>query len=262
VVELVGLCYEGVDHLVRGASVAPSALRVGLQTAEDESVLLGTSIPEVKDHGDLPLQHLFPDEALRIARDFLKEKLNPTLPFLILGGDHTVTYFALDYLLEIGYSPHVLHLDAHLDRRIEYKGVKLGHATVMHHCAQLLGPGKILSFGIRTRAHDEVVEENSTFFYSVMDPLERALSNHPGERFYLTLDLDVLDPSAFPAVGYPEPAGISFQELFSCIKLLKGRLLGADIVEYIPFRDPGGIYAQVAGIILRELLIVLESSRE
>jgi agmatinase len=256
-VELVGLCYEGGDHLVAGASMAPQALRWGLETAEDYSVLFQTAIPKIKDHGDILLRHSSPEKAVKYVKNLLEEKLDPSHPFLILGGDHTVSYFVLEYLFQRGVSPMVLHLDAHLDRRDEYRGFRLGHATVMHRARELLGPGRIFSFGVRSRAEEEIVEENFFFPYEVRDPIEKILREHPKERFYLSLDLDVLDPSAFPAVGYPEPAGISLKELFLTFQLLRGRIIAADLVEYIPVRDPGGIFAQVGGVILKELLTVL-----
>lgn len=258
-IQLIGFCYEGEDHLIRGASQAPTLLRWGWQTGEDYSLLFNTISPPVNDYGDFYFHNLSPEEASHRAQEILKQKLAPHRPFLVLGGDHTVSFFALNHLLSHGVKPRVIHLDAHLDRRIEYKGIRLGHATVMHRLSELMGADRILSLGVRSRAQEEVVDERCYYPYEVVEPLKKILADSSGDIYYLSLDLDVLDPGFFSAVGYPEPGGISPRELYTVLQLLRGRVIAADMVEYIPLRDPGGVFAQVAGTFLREILVVLGS---
>ena len=78
-----------------------------------------------------------------------------------------------------------------------------------------------------------------------------------GEKpVYVTIDLDVLDPSIFPGTGTPEPGGISFKELIEAIKIMSGlNIVGADVVELAPDYDPTGVSTAVACKVIRELLL-------
>jgi arginase family enzyme len=83
------------------------------------------------------------------------------------------------------------------------------------------------------------------------------LERNPGP-FYLSLDLDVLDPSVFPAVTNPEPMGIQVGELVDAINLLSGKLIAADIVEYNPQSCTDLHPAVTAAFLMRELSLCFE----
>jgi arginase family enzyme len=106
------------------------------------------------------------------------------------------------------------------------------------------------TFGYRAKAPEE--PEIGTSF-EVFEPLNRFLEAYQEDPLYLTLDLDVLDPSVFPAVTNPEPLGITLWELFDTLHLLDGRLLAADIVEYNPGSCADLHPAVTAAFLLREL---------
>ena len=76
---------------------------------------------------------------------------------------------------------------------------------------------------------------------------------------YLTIDMDVMDPSIFPGTGTPEAGGVQFMELLGAVLKLKGlNIVGADINELSPQYDPSGVSTAVACKLLRELLLMLE----
>jgi agmatinase len=84
-----------------------------------------------------------------------------------------------------------------------------------------------------------------------------SLGNRP---IYLTLDLDILDPSLYPGTGTPEPGGISWNLLAEGLKLLRGKnLAGMDCLELAPHYDPTGVSAMTMAKTLRELIIIADS---
>ena len=260
-VQVIGLCHEGPDNALPGAATAPALLRWGAESAEARSLFQQRAAPAVDDHGDKPFLGLAPDDALDAMESALGA-LDPARPFLVLGGDHAVTLPILRWHLRTGApAPRVIHLDAHLDRRSVHEGVRASHATVIKRVEELLGPQRVASFGVRSRAPEEPWDEARCFAYDVAAPLERWLAGiDPATPLYLTLDLDVLDPGAMPAVSNPEPGGIDARALFEALALLRGRLAGADLVELVPTAAPPAAAAQQAGIVYRELLVALAGS--
>jgi arginase family enzyme len=73
------------------------------------------------------------------------------------------------------------------------------------------------------------------------------------EPIYVSFDIDALDPSYAPGVSHYEPGGLSVREAITIVQNVRGRLVGADIVEYNPERDPSGVTAYVAAKIVKEI---------
>ena len=92
-----------------------------------------------------------------------------------------------------------------------------------------------------------------------LNGLEKALEEMKGHPVYVTVDLDVLDPSIFPGTGTPEAGGVSFLELLNSILMVcrKADIVGCDVNELCPPYDPTGVSTAVAGKIIREFLIGL-----
>ena len=79
-----------------------------------------------------------------------------------------------------------------------------------------------------------------------------------GRPVYLSIDLDVLDPSVFPGTGTPEPGGITFKELLSGIISLEGlNIVGADVVELSPEHDMSGVSTMCAAKVIREVALLM-----
>ncbi len=255
----MGLAYEGPEDFLKGTAMAPSRLRWAMESIEDYSVYQRRLVPRYQDHGDVYPEGATPEARLQSLTQQVASRLRPGERWLFLGGDHAVTYATVAALLPLYPQLTVVHLDAHLDRRETFEGNRWSHATVMKRLQDLLGdPHRIHTLGYRSRAPEEP-EEGVPF--QVLEPLRQLL---PQLRFpvYLTLDLDVLDPSEFPAVGNPEPGGITFQELLEAIQLLKGLLVAADVVEYNPLAS-GALFPAVTGaLLIRELLILLDAHGE
>ena len=170
---------------------------------------------------------------------------------------------ARDILLEKYPELHIVHFDAHADLRDDYLGAQLSHACVLRRCHDLLGDGRIHQFCIRSgdreefqfaARHTDIHKFDFTGLQELTDWLCQA--NVP---VYLTIDLDCLDPSAFPGTGTPEAGGVSFLQLLGAIRTVtKANIIGADVNELAPMLDQSGVSTATACKVLRELLLALD----
>jgi len=181
-------------------------------------------------------------------------------PFM-LGGEHSVTLGAVTAVYNKYKDLYIIQFDAHADLRDDYLGVKKSHACVMRRCWEMVGDGHIYQFGIRSGEREEFrfAAEHTKMNKFNLDGIENAVTELQGKNVYLTIDMDVMDPSIFPGTGTPEAGGVQFAELLEAVLKLKGlNIVGADINELSPQYDPSGVSTAVACKLLRELLLMLE----
>ena len=218
----------------------------------------------VFDGGDLELCFGDPVRALGQIEDFARNLLaDGKKPFMI-GGEHLVTLPVVRALAERYEDLHIVHFDAHTDLRDDYLGAKLSHATVMRRAWDILGDGRIYQFGIRSGERAEFLwaKEHTHLQRFDFTGLEWSLADLMGKPVYLTLDLDVLDPSVFPGTGTPEPGGVSFLDLLRALRktLRLDRIVGCDMVELSPHYDASGASTAVAAKLLREMLLAWDEA--
>lgn len=198
------------------------------------------------------------DEISRVTADILSDGKKT----MMIGGEHLVTLGTIREYVKKYPDLHIIHFDAHTDLREEFLGRELSHATVLRKCYDLLGDGRIYQFGIRSgdRSEFKWAAEGHThlrkFDLVGLDECIKALKDKP---VYITIDLDVLDPSIFPGTGTPEAGGITYKELQQAILDMRGlnNIVGADIVELSPHYDPSMVSSQVACKVLREMVLLL-----
>jgi agmatinase len=157
---------------------------------------------------------------------------------------------------------HIIHFDAHADLREDYLGAKLSHACVLRRCHDLLGDGRIHQFCIRSGTREEFrfAKEHTDFHPFGFDGLKETVRRLREENapVYLTIDLDCLDPSAFPGTGTPEAGGVSFLQLLSAISTVcTAQIVAADVNELDPMLDTTGVSTATACKVLRELILAL-----
>ncbi|MEO0144082.1 MAG: arginase family protein [candidate division WOR-3 bacterium] len=257
-INVVGICYEGKENFLKGTRIAPSYIRWAIESIEDFSIYQNETYKPYNDLGDIHIPWEFNTfEVIEFIQskveNFIREY---KLPFVFIGGDHFITYPIVKSLSKF-YNFTIIHIDAHLDRRDIFENSKYNHATFIR---RLEEEGFVVfSLGYRSYAKNlEYINENC-FAFEVLKPLKEIINKH--NSFYLTFDFDVLDPSIFPSVSNPEPNGISVMEAIEVIKLLKGKLIGADIVEFSPIIGDHYKSGVIASLILRELLIALKCSK-
>ncbi|NLB78799.1 MAG: agmatinase, partial [Clostridiaceae bacterium] len=229
---------------------------------ETYSPYQNTDLLDIKgcDAGDLPLPFGDPKAALDMINSFTRDIIQDDKIPIMLGGEHLVTLPAVEAILDKYPELCILHLDAHADVRDTYMGVSLSHATVMRRIWDKIGDKRIWQFGVRSgeKYEFEWANEHNTLNIFDLYGIENALDIIAERPIYLTIDLDVLDPSVFPGTGTPEHGGISFMDLISFIlKLRKNFIVGADLVELAPQYDISGISTAAACKILRELALIL-----
>lgn len=261
---IFGAPYDSTTSFRPGTRFGPAGVRsesFGIETYSPyQDRDLETDVA-VHDAGDLELPFGAPDRALAMIEAKADEILSAgKIPFL-LGGEHLVSLGAVRAAAKKYPDLHIIHFDAHADLREDYLGVRLSHACVMRRCHDLLGDGRIWQFGIRSGTRDEFAfmrEGHVTTEPFSVNTLA-SLSFPEGTPVYLTVDLDVLDPSEFPGTGTQEAGGLRFTELLSALTeiLRRFNVVALDNVELSPGLDASGRSTALACKILREQLLSL-----
>ena len=223
---------------------------------------------DLKDYGtcdigdlDLPMGDVEKDlkEISRVTSLILKDG-NKTM---MIGGEHLVTLGTIREYVKKYKDLNIIHFDAHTDLREEFLGRELSHATVLRKCYDLLDGGTIYQFGIRSGDRSEFEWAKTHIHQHLFDTegLDEAIEALKDKPVYITIDLDVLDPSVFPGTGTPEAGGITFKELEAAILKMRklNNIVGADMVELSPDYDTSHVSTQVACKVLRELVLLLHS---
>lgn len=251
-----------------GTRFAGNAIRVDSIGVEWYSPYRDRDLKDYKtsDVGDLDLPIGAVEDALKLICEATQTILNDGKVPMMVGGEHLVTYPVLQAVHQKYPDLHVIHLDAHTDLREAFFGRALSHATFMRHAHKFLGDGKIYQFGIRSGDKEEFQWakkhiHQQKFDFAGLDDVVEILKDKP---VYITIDLDVLDPSVFPGTGTPEAGGMQYKELLWAIDQFEklNHIVGADIVELSPYLDPSGASNAVAAKTLREMVLLLHKNLE
>ena len=258
---LFGAPFDSTTSFRPGTRFGPSAIRRESYGLELYSPYQDKELTDcaVLDSGDLELPFGDPEPALTAIEERANSILSDDkIPFL-LGGEHLVTLGSVRAAIRKYPDLHIFHFDAHADLRDDYLGTTLSHACVLRRCHELVGDGKIFQFGIRSGDKSEFVWGQTHVFTHKFDleGLDAILARLQGKPVYLTVDLDVLDPSVFPGTGTPEPGGVNFESLRCALTRACQNLniVAADVNELSPHYDTTGASTAVACKIVRELLI-------
>lgn len=257
---LFGAPFDGTTSYRPGARFASAAIRNESYGIETYSPYLDKDLADISvyDAGDIELPFGNTQRALDMIEVFAGEIISAGKMPLMLGGEHLVTLSSIKALAKKYPDINIIHFDAHTDLRDDYLGEKLSHACVMRRCWELLGDGKIHQFGIRSGERKEFywAKNHVNMCKFNFDTLDDTIKQIEYKPVYLSIDLDVLDPSEFAATGTPEAGGVSFNNLLDAIKKVsKLNIIGADMVELSPPYDTSGTSTALACKLLRELLL-------
>lgn len=260
-----GAGFDGTTSNRPGTRFASSAMRPEFYGLETYSPILDLDLEDFKicDIGDLELSIGNTDKVLEEIYIGTKEIVNDNkVPFMI-GGEHLVTLPAFKSVYEKYDDVFVIHFDAHTDLRQEYNNNENSHATVIKRVWDIVGDNRIFQFGIRSGTKEEfsfALKDNHTYMeVETINTFKDIINKLDGKNIYITIDLDVLDPSIFPGTGTPEPGGVTyreFREIFTILKQSNTNIVGLDIVELSPDYDSTNVSTVVACKILRELSLV------
>jgi agmatinase len=157
---------------------------------------------------------------------------------VIIGGNHTVSIGSIKAFSEYYKNISVLQLDAHADLRQEYEGSVLNHACTMARAREF---APVVQVGIRSMSVNELpYAAKDRIFYSHELYYDKSLYwkaiDKLSENVYITIDLDVFDPSIIPSTGTPEPGGPAYTELIHFMRdvIRTKNVVGFDVVELCP----------------------------
>jgi agmatinase len=259
---LFGIPFEGTVNLRRGADHGPRDLRIASDSIETYSPALGRDLEDlaIADLGDCELGAGTPREQLARAREEIRRFWKPGLLPVTLGGDHMATLPVIEVLAPAIPELRILQLDAHPDLREEFLGERYNYASALARVMDVVAPERVFQVGMRTGAREEYQRKAPNLYPAhSIHPVEAVrslmpeLCRHP---LYVTIDVDVLDPSEAPGTGAPEPCGLSAGELLEIIRLLEPcGIVGTDLMEVAPAFDPSGRTSITACWILREAIL-------
>lgn len=257
---LFGVPFDGTTSFRPGTRFGPPAIRNESFGLESYSPYSDRDLTDYQlfDGGDLDLPFGNTKRVLEMIETYTARFLADQKKFVMLGGEHLITLGAIRAVLKAYPDLHVIHLDAHTDLRTDYLGEALSHSTVIRHVWDLVGDGKIHQFGIRSgeKYEFDFAQAHTNLHKFGVEGFKQIISQLGDKPVYLTLDLDILDPSIFPGTGTPEPGGISFKELLDVILQLKAlNIVGCDINELSPHYDQSGTSTAVACKITREIIL-------
>lgn len=182
-----------------------------------------------------------PEETVMRVHQVASDLIRKDKFVVMLGGEHSLTVGMVKAFRERFDSLSVLQLDAHTDLRDAYEDSKYSHACVMR---RVLEYCPIVQVGIRSLCEEEhrfLAQNQMQPFFSEGLPLDvDAIVSALSTDVYVTIDLDVLDPSIMSAVGTPQPGGISWHEILKILRRVAEtrRIVGCDLVELCPAEGP------------------------
>lgn len=238
--------YEMTTTYIQGTKYGPDAIINASKYMElfdeelnQETYKIGIHVMDLAGVGNLNSEAMV-EKVRSSVLDLLKSNKFPVM----LGGEHSVTVGAVKAFKEIYPNLSCLHLDAHYDMRNEYKGSKLNHGCVARRIQEIC---PLVQAGTRSLSKEEKdflssqEAQGRVKTLNVYDILEMPLwkdtiTNSLSENVYVTIDLDVFDPSLVPSVGTPEPGGLGWYEALDLLREVSKdkRIVGFDVVELCP----------------------------
>ncbi|WML29735.1 agmatinase [Neobacillus sp. OS1-32] len=247
-----------------GSRFGPARIREVSIGLEEYSPYLDRELDEIKyfDAGDIPLPFGNPQRSLDLIEEFVKKILEADKFPLGMGGEHLVSWPVMRAVYKKYPDLAIIHMDAHTDLREQYEGEELSHSTPIRKIAELMGPSNVYSFGIRSGMKEEFewAKQNGMHIskFEVLEPLKEVLPKLAGRPVYVTIDIDVLDPSHAPGTGTVDAGGITSKELLASIHEIarsQVNVVGADLVEVAPIYDVSEQTANTASKLIREMLL-------
>lgn len=254
---MLGMPFDGTVSYRSGSRFAPEQIRLASWGLEDYSPRFDKHLEDVNFHdaGDLefPLGNTY--KSLDLIEENVEQIYKDGKRVFGIGGEHLVTLPEIKAVAKFYKDLAIVHFDAHTDLREEYLGEEMSHSAVIRHASKIVGAENIKQIGIRSGMKEEweFMKKHNTLIheYSGLDELK-------GKKIFVTVDLDVLDPSVMPGTGTPESGGMQFNELMGWFEYLKNfDIVGADVVELAPDYDASGVSTAVATKVIRELLMVI-----
>ena len=252
--QLVGIPYDASSSFLRGSAAAPPLIREALRSPAGNSFTeRGANLSQLSDAGDIAVA-ADAAAARALIEAGIAAMVSTNLVPIALGGDHSITYPIMRAIAKHHRSITILHVDAHGDLYDDFEGDRFSHACPF---ARIMEEGlcdRLVQVGIRTLTPHQR-DQIKRFGVDTIEMQHFAGGARPAVTgpVYLSIDLDGIDPAFAPGVSHREPGGLSVRDVLTMIHSVGGPIIGADVVEFNPAQDLGGVTAVVAAKITREI---------
>ncbi|MFB0553325.1 MAG: agmatinase [Phycisphaerae bacterium] len=236
---IIPVAYDGTSTWIKGADKGPTAIieasaNMELYDIETDSEVYRKGIYTE----DTITREITTTEMINAVNGTVQYYLEKNKFTVVIGGEHSVSIGSIKAHTEHYANLTVLQLDAHADLREEYNGSIYNHACVMARIKEFC---PVVQVGIRSMdsPEKESMDKTRTFFaediYNNTDWIKKVVSIL-SDNVYITIDLDVFDPSIMPSTGTPEPGGLLWYDVLALLKAVsnKKNVVGFDVVELCP----------------------------
>ncbi len=272
-----GVPFDGGVTYRPGARFGPRAIREASQYVKPFHLEFGVNVAErlsLADGGDAPVKPFDVRDTAEAVAAFATGLGDASSRLLAVGGDHSIAYANITATWERQGRPagglSLIHLDSHLDTVDVIWGEKWSHGSVFRRAIEdgLVDPRRMISIGVKgplntgadldyAKSVGVTVITYEHMFREGQQTLTHFLKHRVEDQqpVYLTFDIDVVDPAFAPGTGTPSVGGFTSAEILALLRRCRGiRLVGADVVEVLPDRDPAGITSLLAAHVLFELV--------
>ena len=262
---IIGVPFDSTTSYHSGSRLGPIVVREASFGFEKFNITFNKELTTTfYDFGDINVIPGNCEKTSGIVEDTVRELSDLNLKPILIGGEHSASIGAIKALSEKYEKLTVIHLDAHRDLAFDFIGEKYSHATVMRRVHEF--GVNLVQIGIRSSSVDEDKFVKSTYniqtfknndVHKHMDAIEYYLINIDGP-IYISIDMDVIDPSLAPHVGNPTPGGLFISEVETILETLCHKnIVGLDVVE-TSTNKLGDSTAVVAAKIIYDFLTLIE----
>jgi len=236
---IIPVPYDGTSTWIKGADKGPQAIMEASENMELYDISTNFEVYKVGIHTTRPIKvNTNPQKVVESVYNKTKEYIEKNKFPVLIGGEHSISIGAIKAFSEKYSDLTILQLDAHADLRPIYEKSKYNHACVMARAKEFC---PIVQVGIRSMSVEESkhLDTDRIFFADQIidnnDWMVEALMKLT-KNVYITIDLDVFDPSIMPSTGTPEPGGLYWYQVIEFLKKVHERvnIVGFDVVELCP----------------------------
>ena len=253
---IIGIRYDENSSFTKGAADAPPQIRAALRsdawnlTTENGTDLSDDSI--FFDAGDI--EPVSGSDMMTLIENSIYTLIGDGLTPISLGGDHSITHPIVRAFARKYKDLSILHFDAHPDIYDSYQGNRNSHASPFARIMEQKLVKRLVQVGVRTfTAHQREQVRKFGVETIEMRNVTADLQLEFDSPVYISFDVDALDPAFAPGVSHREPGGLSTRQAIDLIQRLKGKVVGADIVEFNPRMDPLHITGTVCAKLFKEI---------
>ena len=238
-VAIVPVPYDGTSTWLKGADKGPEAIIQASANMELYDIETDSEVYRKGIFTDRPIeQKLSPEDMVKAVKERVRHHIQKDRFTVVIGGEHSVSVGSVMAHVERYNDITVLQLDAHCDLRDEYEGSKYNHACVMARIRELC---PIVQVGIRSMdsCEKEFLDKGRVFFAEDIHNNTRWVNEVAArlpQQVYVSIDLDVLDPSIMSSTGTPEPGGLLWYDVLALLRAIcnQKNVVGFDVVELCP----------------------------